>query len=58
VGCVCARGGQGPRSAGHTLPAHANDPNEIQIQYSLYKVPFNNGLGGKAEPIVGASNTG
>ena len=47
-----------PDPPGHTLPAHANDPNEIQIQYSLYKVPFNNGLGGKAEPIVGASNNG
>ena len=47
-----------PDPPGQTLPAHANDPNEIQIQYSLYKVPFNNGLGGKAEPIVGASNNG
>jgi tetratricopeptide (TPR) repeat protein len=40
------------------LPLHANDPNEIQIQYSLYRVPFNGGLGGKAEPILGASNNG
>ncbi len=44
--------------AGLTLPLHANDPNEIQIQYSLYRVPFNGGLGGNAEPILGASNTG
>jgi Tfp pilus assembly protein PilF len=43
---------------GMTLPQHANDPNEIQIQYNLYRVPFNGGLGGKAEPILGASNNG
>jgi tetratricopeptide (TPR) repeat protein len=43
---------------GMTLPQHSNDPNEIQIQYSLYRVPFNGGLGGNAEPILGASNNG
>jgi tetratricopeptide (TPR) repeat protein len=47
-----------PSPEGQTLPLHANDPNEIQIQYNLYRVPFNGGLGGKAEPIVGASNNG
>lgn len=47
-----------PSPEGQTLPLHANDPNEIQIQYSLYRVPFNGGLGGKAEPIEGASNNG
>jgi tetratricopeptide (TPR) repeat protein len=36
----------------------ANDPNEIQIQYSLYRIPFNDGKGGVAEPIAGASNNG
>jgi tetratricopeptide (TPR) repeat protein len=36
----------------------ANDPNETQIQYNLYRIPFNNGLGGKAEPIEGASDNG
>ena len=29
---------------------HANDPNETQIQYDLYRIPFNDGKGGKAEP--------
>jgi tetratricopeptide (TPR) repeat protein len=43
---------------GQVLPTHANDPNEIQIQYSLYRIPFNNGLGGTPEPIEGASNNG
>ncbi len=36
----------------------ANDPNETQIQYSLYRVPFNEGRGGKAEPVEDASNNG
>ncbi len=36
----------------------ANDPNETQIKYDLYRIPFNNGQGGKAEPIKGASNNG
>lgn len=47
-----------PSPEGQTLPLHANDPNEVQIQYSLYRVPFNGGLGGKAVPIEGASNNG
>jgi tetratricopeptide (TPR) repeat protein len=36
----------------------ANDPNETQIQYDLYRIPFNGGAGGPAEPIVGASRNG
>lgn len=37
---------------------YANDPRETQIQYDLYKIPFNDGHGGKAEPVVGASQNG
>ncbi|MGD0628566.1 MAG: tetratricopeptide repeat protein [Terracidiphilus sp.] len=37
---------------------HANDPTETQIQYDLYKIPFNEGRGGKAVPVVGASQNG
>jgi tetratricopeptide (TPR) repeat protein len=37
---------------------HANDPNETQIQYDLYRIPFNNGRGGIPEPIAGASKNG
>jgi tetratricopeptide (TPR) repeat protein len=40
------------------LPLQANDPNEVQIQYSLYRIPFNGGRGGKPEPISGAANNG
>jgi tetratricopeptide (TPR) repeat protein len=36
----------------------ANDPNETQIQYSLYRIPFNAGKGGKPEAISGASDNG
>jgi Flp pilus assembly protein TadD len=37
---------------------HANDPNETQIQFDLYRIAFNDGNGGVAEPIVGASQNG
>ena len=37
---------------------HANDPNETQIQYDLYRVPFNDGHGGMPEPVAGASHNG
>ena len=40
------------------MATHSNDPNETQIRYDLYRVPFNNGKGGVAEPIEGASGNG
>ena len=30
----------------------------MQIRYDLYRIPFNHGKGGRAEPIIGASNDG
>lgn len=36
----------------------ANDPNETQIQYDLYRIPFNDGKGGTPTPIAGASANG
>ena len=36
----------------------ANDPNETQIQYDLYRIPFNGGKGGQPERIAGASGNG
>jgi tetratricopeptide (TPR) repeat protein len=45
-----------PDPEGQKPALRANDPNEVQIQYSLYRVPFNGGKGGIAEPIAGASN--
>jgi Flp pilus assembly protein TadD/Tol biopolymer transport system component len=49
---------QEPYPADGKMAAYANDPNETQIKYDLYRVPFNGGKGGKAEPIVGASANG
>ena len=49
---------QDPYPLGKAIATHSNDPNEIQIKYDLYRVPFNDGKGGKAEPIAGASNNG
>lgn len=43
---------------GQPDPKQPNDPNETQIQYSLYIIPFNDGKGGKATPIIGASDNG
>jgi len=37
---------------------YANDPNETQIQYDLYRIPFNDGRGGRPELIAGASRNG
>ncbi len=47
-----------PNPADGKLATYANDPKEIQIQYDLYRIPFNDGHGGKAEPIEGASQNG
>ena len=47
-----------PYPAGAAKPEYANDPNETQIQYDLYRIPFNDGRGGKPEPVVGASANG
>src|ERR1035437_2144862 len=43
---------------GRKIAEYANDPNETEMQYDLYRVPFNGGQGGKAEPIAGASRNG
>jgi tetratricopeptide (TPR) repeat protein len=47
-----------PYGAGQKLPEHANDPEETQIQYDLYRIPFKDGKGGEAVPIAGASHDG
>jgi tetratricopeptide (TPR) repeat protein len=47
-----------PYPAGAKMAAYANDPAEVQIQYDLYRIPFNDGKGGQAEPIAGASRNG
>ncbi|HEY3705791.1 MAG TPA: tetratricopeptide repeat protein [Terracidiphilus sp.] len=47
-----------PYPPGVPRPMYANDPNETQIQYDLYKIPFNEGRGGEAVPLEGASQNG
>ena len=47
-----------PYETGHPRALYANDPNETQMQYDLYKIPFNDGKGGKAEKLIGASENG
>jgi len=44
--------------AGRAPAERANDPNETPIQYDLYRIPFNGGKGGVAEPVAGASANG
>jgi tetratricopeptide (TPR) repeat protein len=40
------------------MPRYANDPQEPQIRYDLYRIPFDGGRGGRAEPLAGASANG
>jgi Flp pilus assembly protein TadD len=47
-----------PYPPGYTRSAYAGDPNETQIKYDLYKIPFNGGKGGTAERVIGASENG
>lgn len=47
-----------PYPPGAPKPEYANDPREPQIQYDLYRMAFNEGRGGKPEPLVGASGNG
>jgi Flp pilus assembly protein TadD len=47
-----------PYAEGVEAAEYANDPNETPIQYDLYRIPFNAGRGGRAEPIAGASRNG
>ena len=47
-----------PYLPGKELAFYANDPTERKIQYDLYRMPFNEGRGGQALPIPGASKNG
>ncbi|HEY1895132.1 MAG TPA: tetratricopeptide repeat protein [Terracidiphilus sp.] len=50
--------GKDANPPGLKLALFANDPAEMQIKYDMYRIPFNEGRGGTAEPIVGASQNG
>jgi len=47
-----------PYPPGSQMALYANDPKETQVQYDLYRIPFNEGMGGQPERIVGASANG
>ncbi|HVX66700.1 MAG TPA: tetratricopeptide repeat protein, partial [Bryobacteraceae bacterium] len=47
-----------PNPPGAPQVRFANDPNERQIRFDLYRIPFNQGRGGVAEPVAGASANG
>ena len=47
-----------PYPPGKKAAEYANSPDETQIQYDLYRIPFNGGQGGQAERIEGASHNG
>jgi len=40
---------------GRPMARYAGDPLEPQIQYDLYRIPFNGGKGGRPKPVPGAS---
>lgn len=47
-----------PYHEGQGVAEYANSPDETQIQYDLYRIPFNEGRGGTPERIEGASQNG
>jgi tetratricopeptide (TPR) repeat protein len=47
-----------PYEQGKPRAMYANDPNETQVKYDLYRIPFNDGKGGTPERVVGASENG
>ena len=49
---------QDPNPEGAPTALSANDPNERQVRFDLYRIPFHAGRGGQAEPLAGASDNG
>jgi tetratricopeptide (TPR) repeat protein len=47
-----------PYTEGQAIAQVANSPDETQIQYDLYRIPFNDGRGGTPERVEGASQNG
>ena len=43
---------------GMEVAQYANDPNERQIKYDIWRIPFNDAQGGIPEPIPGAGDNG
>jgi hypothetical protein len=49
---------QPPNLPGTPLARSANAPEERRVRYNLYRIPFNDGRGGRAVPVTGASANG
>ncbi len=49
---------QAPYPEGRKTAEYAGDPNEVPVQYDLYRIPFDEGRGGRAEPVQGAAQNG
>jgi tetratricopeptide (TPR) repeat protein len=47
-----------PYPPGYQRSMYANDSKETQVQYDLYRIPFNDGRGGTPERVLGASENG
>lgn len=47
-----------PYHEGQAIAEVANSPDETQIQYDLYRIPFNEGRGGTPQRVEGASQNG
>ncbi len=47
-----------PYPKGRPRATYAGDPNETPIQYDLVRIPFQDGRGGVATPVAGASANG
>jgi Flp pilus assembly protein TadD len=47
-----------PYDPARPVAMYPGDPNETQVRFDLYRMPFNDGRGGSPEPIPGASGNG
>ena len=47
-----------PYPEGRKLASFAGDPQELPMRYDLYRMPFDGGRGGRAEPVRGAAGNG
>jgi Tol biopolymer transport system component len=47
-----------PYDPARPVALYPGDPNETQVRFDLYRMPFNDGRGGTPEPIPGASGNG
>jgi tetratricopeptide (TPR) repeat protein/Tol biopolymer transport system component len=54
----CRAPARDPYERGQPPATFADDPHETPLKFDLYRIPFNEGRGGTAEPVAGASANG